>query len=574
MAETRRQRCNKTMAALISERASHLAHWKQIGEALCPWRLQFTTTDTNRGERRNYKIIDETGTYAARTMEAGMMGGMTSPARPWFKVSTHDPALAEVEAVKEWLHVVGQRLSDIFLRSNLYNALPIVYGDIGTFGTAAMIVEEDFNDAIRCYTYPIGTYALATNDRMNVDVFFREFRLTVRQLVQKFGQRDNSGKIIWDNFSPQIKNYYELNQHDIWIDVCHVIQPNPDYNPVAFASKKYESVYYERNTIGQTESANDDGVYLRESGYDYFPVLAPRWQVRGEDVYGTVCPGMIALGGINQLQLGEKRIMQAVEKMINPPMVAPPSMIGKRMSILPGDTTFAEEREGMKGIRPVHEVRFDIQPMEMKQEQVRQRIRKAFYEDLFLMFANMERNDITATEINARREEKLLVLGPVLEQLNQDLLDPLIDITFDIMVKQRLIPMPPPELQGAELKVEYISIMHQAQKTAGLAGIERLASFAAQTAQFDPTVIDRIDTDQMIEEYATVTGVAPRIIRSDDAVAQIRDSRAKAQQAAQQAEALKSGAGAAKDLSQTNLDGNSALKAMLDMSHAGQMTPQ
>lgn len=566
MAETKKQKIELLRSSLDLERSSFVAHWRDIADVILPRRPLWNLTDTNRGERRNLKIVDETGTLAARTLSAGMMGGITSPARPWFRLTTPDPDLAEFGPVKDWLHIVDQRMSAVFLRSNLYNALPIVYGDIGVFGTAALMAEEDFDDVLRCYPFALGSYMLAANDKLKVDVFFREFRLTVRQLVQKFGRHNELGVPRWDNFSVRVKNAYDRGQYDEWIDICHIIQPNVDYSPNSLTSKKYESIYYEK---GMPDANSNEGQYLRESGYDYFPVLAPRWEVAGEDVYGTNCPGMIALGGVRQLQLGEKRIMQAVEKMINPPMIGPLSLRGAKASILPGDITYLDEREGLKGFRPAHEVAFNIQPMEMKQEQVRQRIRKAFYEDLFLMFANLERSDITATEINARREEKLLVLGPVLEQLNQDLLDPLIDITFDLMARQGFIPEPPEELQGTVLKVEYMSIMHQAQKASGLAGIERLTAFTGQVAAFDPEVIDKLDRDQLIDEYAGITGAPPRIVRSDEQVAEIRMQRAQAQQAQQAAQAAQEGAKAVKNLSGADMSGDNALTRLIQQSQAG-----
>lgn len=567
MIETRRQQLNILRGSLDTERASYISHWRDIADVILPRRPQFTVSDTNKGDRRNQKIIDETGTYAARTLQAGIMGGMTSPARPWKRLSTSDPDLSEFGPVKDWLHIVDQRMNTVFLRSNLYNALPTVYGDIGVFGTAAMAVEEDFDNVIRCYPFALGSYWLATNDKLQVDVFMREFRLTVRQLVQRFGRlKERSGSPDWAVFSPNIKSQYESGRYDTWVDVSHVIQPNLDYNPNKLASKRYESLYYE---TGMPGAVKDEGQYLRESGYDLFPVLAPRWEVTGEDVYGTNCPGMIALGGVKQLQLGEKRIMQAVEKMINPAMIGPTSLRTAKASILPGDITYLDEREGQKGFRAAHDVNFKIEAMENKQEQVRNRIRKAFYEDLFLMFASLDRTDITATEINARREEKLLVLGPVLEQLNQDLLDPLVDLTFEMMMRQGLIPPPPEELQGQPLKVEYISIMHQAQKAAGLAGIERLASFAGQIAEYDPTVLDKIDRDQLIDEYANITGIPPRIIKSDDQVSEIRAQRAQAVQAQQQAQMMAEGAKTAKDLSGADLSGDNALAALVRQSQAG-----
>lgn len=575
MYKTKRQEYEYLRAQLELERSSFITHWRELADFILPRRPRFETTDVNRGEKRSQKIIDSTGTYSANTLRSGMMSGITSPARPWFKLTTQDPELSEYGPVKNWLDLVQNRMNTSMLRSNLYNTLPTVYGDLGVFGTSCMFIDEDFTgDVFSTMAIPIGSYSIATNGRGRVNVYFREFRMTVRQLVEAFGSKVN-GNWDWSNFSTHVKNLWDNANYEAWVDVCHVIQPNKDHDPNKLDSKfkKFSSCYYERGTTSSKNASYsqgpDDTKFLRESGYDYFPILAPRWEVTGEDVYATMCPGMIALGDIKALQLGEKRIAQAIEKKINPPLKGPSSLRTQKVSLLPGDITYTDDRNGVQGLSPVHEVDFSIQEAEAKQEQMRSRIQRAFYEDLFLMLASSDRRQITAREIDERHEEKLLALGPVLEQLNQDLLDPLIDIVFDFHLRQELIPPPPEELQGTNLKVEYVSIMAQAQKLVGISGIERFAGFVGQVAAVNPGVLDKVDMDQMVDVYADIVSVSPTIIRTDEDVAGIRAQQQQAIQAQQKMEAMKQGAGAAKDLSQTDMEGDNALTRMLQGANAG-----
>lgn len=564
--ESRRYKYELLRAQLESERSTFIPAWRDQGDYVLPRRPRFFVSDANKGDRRNQKIIDSTATLAARTLRSGMMSGVTSPARPWFRLTTPDPKLAELGSVKEWLHTVSQRMTTAFLRSNLYNCLPIIYGDLGVFGTACLFIEEDSDDVIRAYPFPIGSFMIANNDKLKVDVFVREFRMTVRQLIARFGNKDANGNADWSNFSTHVRNAWEKNQRETWVDVIHIIMPNEDYDPDILESKhkKYISCYYEKGSqsSGQMATASDD-VFLSEKGYDYFPVLAPRWEVTGEDVYGTDCPGSTAIGDIKALQTMHKRKAQAVEKMVNPPMIAPLALKSQKASIIPGDITYEDTRDGQKGFRPAHEVNFRINELVMDIQEHQQRIKRAFFEDLFLMLASSDRRDITAREIDERHEEKLLALGPVLEQLNQDLLDPLIDICFQIMFNQGLIPPPPEELQGVNLKVEYISVMAQAQKLVGISGIERFAGFMGQMAQFKPEVLDKLNADQAADVYGDMTSVPPSIIYSDEEVAAMRAQRAKAQQAQAQAEQIQAGAAAAKNLSQADMESDNALTRIL-----------
>ncbi len=577
---TKRQKFELIRGQLELEQSTFLAHWRELGNFILPRRPRFFVTDVNRGDRRNQNIIDSTATLAARTLRSGLMSGLTSPARPWFRLTTPDPDLADQMDVKEWLDTVTQRMSTIFLRSNLYNSLPIVYGDIGTFATAAMLVEEDFDDVIRTYPFPIGSYMIGNDDRLKVQIFFRTFRYTVRQMVERFGEEKDRGpgNINWSNFSPLIRTLWDANQREVWVDICHIICPNDEYDPSKVESryKKFVSCYYERGMTGSgingfMTPAFD--IYLSLKGYDKFPILAPRWEVTGEDVYGTECPGMSALGDIKQLQVGERRAAQAIDKMVNPPMTGPGSLRNKRTTTLPGDVTFVDVYQGQKGFEPAYQIDPKIGELDQKQQQIRERIRRSFYEDLFLLMSSSDRRDITAREVDERHEEKLLALGPVLEQLNQDLLDPLIDLTFDIMVKQGLLPPAPPALSGQPLRVEYVSIMAQAQKLIGTSGLERFAGFVAQAAQTDPNIMDKVDGDKLIEVYGDLTSIAPGIVRDEDQVQAIRDQKQKAADAQQQAENAKNVSVAAKNASQTPVNPTqpTALTALIQQHQMAQV---
>lgn len=566
---------------LLTERSTFLSHWDQLSRFIQPRRARFFTSDVDRGNRRNQSIIDSTASLAIRTLQSGMMSGITSPARPWFQLTTPDPEMMKYEPVKDWLYDVSQRMAYVFLKSNLYNSLPTVYGDMGGFATAAMNVEEDFEHVIRTYPFAVGSYYLANDARLKVRLFMRDFRLTIRQIVEKFARDPMTNQVDWSNVSKMVKTQWDAGNTEAWWEVSHVVLPNENWDPNKMGSqfKRYRSVYWERGSTINSDSNNmviGDGKVLSDKGYDYFPILCPRWEITGEDVYGTNCPAMLALGDIMGLQVMVRRGMQALEKMINPPMVAPSALRTQKSTILPGDVTYLDTRDGQQGFSPAFQINPNFKELNMQEETIRQRVRKCFFEDLFLMMSQNDQADITAREINERHEEKLLALGPVLEQLNQDFLDPLIEITFAIMQKQRLIPPPPDELQGVPLRVEYISVMAQAQKLIGIAGLERFAGFVGQmrTATEDPSILDKIDTDALIEKYGDATAVPPGIVREQDQVDQIRQQRQQAQQQQQQAEQAQQASAAAANLSKADMSKDNALTRLAAAGQAGNPIPQ
>lgn len=566
--KTKRERDISLVAQMDMERSSFISHWRDIADYILPRRARFNTNDTNKGDKRNQKIIDGTATLAARTLRSGMMAGLTSPARPWFRLTVPNDEMADLPSVKMWLHDVTKRMNSVMLKSNLYKTLPEVYGDMGNFGTGCMFIEPDAEKVFRCYVFPIGSYMLANDDKNRVRVFARDFRMTVRQIVMKFGKVSPEGKVDLSNLSQYVIDLWQQNQTEVWIDLCHVIQPNPEFNPKMSASKykRYISRYFEVGTSGDKGYLTKDyDKYLSEAGYDYFPVLAPRWQTTGEDVYGTDCPGMTALGDVRQLQVEQKRKAQGIEKGINPPMVGPSHLRKSKASILPGDITFTDEREGTKGFRKAHDVQLDLGNLIDDIRDIRNIIRRSYYEDLFLMIAQSDRRTVTATEINERVEEKNFSLGPLLEQSNGDLYDPMIDIIYLLMDERGMIPPPPPELADIDLKVEYISVMAQAQKMVGVSTLERYSSFASEigTVTQDRRAMLKTRWDEILDDYAERSGINPNLIRSDEEVDEIMEHEAQIAQQQRTLEGAQLAGKAAKDLAGATLEKDSALKRLV-----------
>lgn len=554
-AETEKERLLKQLAQLKNERASFDPHWQDLSDYINPRGSRFLTSDVNRNERRNTKIVDPTGTLAQRVLSSGMMSGITSPARPWFKLATPDPDMMDYGPVKVWLEVVQRRMNEVFNKSNLYQSLPLLYSSIGTYGTAAMAVLDDPQDVIRTMPFPIGSYYLANSPRGSVDTSFRQFSMTVRQMVQEFGL---------ENVSSSVRSMWENGTYETWIEVNQCIAPNinRDTGKLDSKNKVSRSVYF--------ETGGDSDKLLRESGYDEFPIMAPRWEVNGEDVYASSCPGMLALGQVKALQKEQIRKAQLIDKATNPPMVAPTSLKNQRVSLLPGDVTYLDVLSGQDGFKPAYLVNPNTGDLLNDIQDIRQTINSAYFVDLFMMLQNINTRSMPVEAVIEMKEEKLLMLGPVLERLNDECLNPLIDRTFSIMVRKNMLPPPPDVLQGMPLRIEYISVMAQAQKSIGVSSLAQTVSFIGQLAQFKPESLDKLDVDQAIDAFAEMSGVSPTVIVPAEQVQGIREERAKQAQAAQAMQMGMAAAQGAKTLSETQTSDPSALTALTNAAGAPQ----
>lgn len=550
MAEGRspKQKYESRRGQLNTERSGFIDYWRELSDYHLAARGRFLVTDYNKGHKRNTKQLNNTSRRAVRTLASGMMAGITSPARPWFRLSTPYPELNDVSSVRNWLHDVELILREIYAQSNLYNTLHSAYGELGVFGSASIGMYEDFDNVVRFSNYTVGSYMWASNGKNEVDTQYREYQYTVAQTVKEFGL---------ENCSNQVQQMWKNGNLTAPVRICHAVEPNDnrdENNPLA-KFKKFKSIYYEMDE-GKGMQTERVGGFLRESGFDEFPILTPRWDITGEDVYGTDCPGMIALGDTKALQLLERRKAQAIDKVANPPMQAPVSLRNtiNQGGIMAGEITFVPSTAD-GGIKSIYDFRPDLGALQNETINIEQRINETFYTDLFLMLSNSDRRQITAREIAERHEEKLLMLGPVLERLHTEMLDPLIDRTFNIAQKAGILPPPPEELQDIELRVEYISVLAQAQRMVAIGGIDQLVGFVGNIAAVMPSVLDKIDFDEAVEDYGDAIGINPRIVRSKDDVTAIREMNAQKQAQAEQMAMMQQMAASAKDVSQVDTAG-------------------
>lgn len=513
---TPRGKMLRRWSALQTERSSWVSHWKEISDNILPRSGRFFTSDRNKGEKRHNNIYDSSATRALRILVAGLMGGATSPARPWHRLTTNDPELDQSAAVKQWLSDVRDQQIAIFNKSNTNRALPMIYAELGGFGTGCSVVVPSFERVIHHHTMTAGQYCIAEDSEGRVNTLYREMSLSVVQMIREFGR---------EACSETVRRMFDAGNLDAFVPLIHAIEPRADRDSSKIDDRNmaFRSVYFE-------QGGNDSAV-LRESGFKEFPALCPRWDLIGGDIYGN-SPAMEALGDIKQLQHEQLRKAQAIDFQTKPPLQAPAAAKAMGVNLLPGGVTYVDAANPTGGVRTAFEVNLNLQYLREDIMDVRDRIRSCFHADLFLMLANGNNGQMTATEVAERHEEKLLMLGPVLERLHNELLAPLVEITFQRQVEAGTIPPPPPELNGKELSVEFVSMLAQAQKAVATNSIDRFVGNLGAVAQYKPDVLDKLDADKWADKYADALGIDPDLIVPGEQVALVRQARA--QQIAQQ----------------------------------------
>ncbi len=550
--QARLQRLRLLQGQLQQSYQPYQATHQKIAERLCPMRPRWLVSDSGMGDQgRMSSILDPTAMLALKTLASGIAGNVTSQARPWIRLSLADQEKGRSYAVKDWLDKATAAILKAFSRSNLYNRFPSLYADFGGFGTAAMQVDDDPKSTVRLTNLPIGSYLIAAGADGRVDTIFRRFTMTVRQMAQEYGR---------DKLSKVSQRMLETSQGEVQVVVVHAIYPNPmaGSSPLA-TGKRFASCHYEE-ALAQAELQ-----FLRESGYDEFPVVVPRWETVGEDVWG-IGPGHEAYGLAGTLNALASDEALLAERMADPAMLVPGVLRGTGVSFLPGRKTYVDSREGqLPQAKPVYEPRADALTAVGAMTQDRRRaVNQIFFTNLFLALTDVAGGETrrTAEEIRAIVNERLVMLGPALGRLDNECFNPLVDLTFSALVRQSQplwargqdgpLPQPPVELHGVDLRVEYLSELHQASKALGLNAINRLVGVAIQLSQAIPsavqTVADTLNIPAIMAASADGLGTPTNMLNDPKDVAKMAAQRAADAQAQARADQMAKLATAAQNL--------------------------
>lgn len=554
--KTLREQLEGQISGMEAERRPYELDWDEIGRLCLPYRVNIRGNGQNK-RMANVVSHDTAGRKAGRTLTNGMFTGLSSSSRPWFKLRTRDPDLNDYQPVKLWLEEVENTIRTFFSMTNYYDATKVQYGDLGHFGVGASLALEHSEYLGVYHVLEPGTFWIDIDYGLRTSRLVQSCMPTVKQLVDE--TRD------FAKLSKTVRDAYDKGSYGIRVPCRRVIERNVDHNgnPLSPNIKKpWRSIKWE---VGQ----NNKSILLAERGFDSQPFTAPRWETRGYKVYCDTSPAFDALSDLRELQLSARRGNRALDNLVKPPMRAPAALSRTGVNFDPGTVTYMEAM-ATDGIGPLFPVQYQsVTVAQERTDWLTNRVNELFYADLFFAITEMEgvqpRNE---QELMFRNEEKLTQLGPVVDRVNIEKLEVDIDRAFVICQNLGMIPPAPDEMQGIGLTVDFISILAQAQKASENSAIERAARFVGFVAGLFPDAAIKFDAEQAIDEFAQNSGTTPRIIRSDEAVAEIRQAQAaevQQQKVAAMAGPMKDAAGAAELLSRTQVDdaGTSALARML-----------
>ena len=484
---------------LKAQRQNWESHWQEVADYMQPRKADVTKT-RSKGDKRTELIFDGSPLQSVELLAASLHGMLTNPSTPWFSLRFKQNDMENEDEAKEWLEDATEVMYAAFNKSNFQQEIFELYHDLITFGTAAMFIEEDDEDILKFSTRHINEIFIAENDKGRIDTVFRKFNLSARAVIQKFG--DVSMNIM----TKANKDPYEE------VSILHAVYPRSDFDPKKQDKQNmpFESVYLDA----------ESGDELSVSGFREFPFVVPRYLKASHEIYGR-SPAMTALPDVKMLNEMSKTTIKSAQKQVDPPLLVPDDGFILPVRTVPGGLNFY--RAGTRDrIEPLNIGANTPLGLNME-EQRRNSIRNAFYVNQLMM---QDGPQMTATEVIQRNEEKMRLLGPVLGRLQSELLKPLIDRAFSLLIRKDLFGPIPEFLSGQDIEIEYVSPLAKAQKSAELQSIMRGIEIMGQLSNVAP-VFDHLNMDKLVKHLMDIVGVPQKVLKSSS---ELQDEREQAQQ--------------------------------------------
>ena len=493
---------------LKAQRSSWETHWQEVADYFLPRKANITIKRT-KGDKRHDQIYDGTATHALELLASSLNGMLTNTISPWFILKYRNAATNSDDQAVEWLESCAKIMQQVFQRSNFQQEIFELYHELLAFGTSAMFISDDVDDDLRFKTIHISEIFITENEKGFVDSLTRRFHLknknislmypeaklpkALQTLIDKNPYEDTA--ILHTIFKNDFAMGYD-NQQDMNYTSCHV---HPE-----------------------------TGFLLREGGFREFPYVVPRYlKSSSNEIYGR-SPAMNALPDTKMLNTMSKTSIIAAQKQIDPPLMVPDDGFILPVRTVPGGLNFyrAGTRERIEPLNIGANNPVGIQ----MEEQRRKAIRENFFVDQLI---SVQGQNMTATEVLQRTEEKMRLLGPVLGRLQSELLQPLVTRCFNLLLKNNKFPVPPEMLGEQNIEIEYVSPLAKAQKTQELSSIMRGIEIFGSMQNVAP-VFDYIDIDGLVDHVKDVLGLPAKIMRSKAEVQVIQQQKQQQQMEQQQ----------------------------------------
>lgn len=491
----------KRFAQMKSERAKWEPMWNKAAE-MCSVDSELFVTD-NRG-RIKQNVFDSTGRNALSCFAASMKSVMVPTTSRWHRLKPVDPKLDDNADVKKYL----ERVADVLFRvryaanSNFSTESDVLFNQLGIYGHAVWMVEDDIGRGIIYRTIPVKEAYIKKNDRGQLAAVFREYELSASEAVRQF---PNAA------LPPEVKQA-ALNMPARIFKFLHAVYERDDYESGKkdFRGMKYASVHIE---MGSKK-------IIQEGGYRSCPYMAPRFLGIAGSSYGD-SPALQAFYDMLTANEMGKTILRTGQLQANPPILTNMGLIdtnklGSAGAVIRGGL----DNQGKPAAVSMQYGNNLSITVEMQRE-VRAAIERAFLVPLFQSLTQSKQ--MTATEVEKRELEKSMLLAPMCERIAAEWLAGNIEREMDILSEYGLLDDVPEELMhDGAIAIEFESPAVHMQHSDAILGLYRTMEAATTMAQTNPQVLDIFDMEGALRQIADYYGVDSKVVRTEEDVKRLK----------------------------------------------------
>lgn len=494
-------------------------HLQQIAQVILPNARGFNNTET-AGSKLMDRVYDNTPIWANEQLAGALSSQLVNPFQRWFQFKMNRKELNDSRDVQKWLDEAENVVYDVFSNpvANFNSQAHSLFLELTAFGTAGMFIEPTPGIApgIKYTALPLRKTYYAEGASGLIDTAFVEIDMSVKQAAQFYGE---------ENISEDLTKKLAKNPFEV-IQIIMAIFPRMDRDITRFdnGNKAWASFHIEKGAKH----------IVKESGFDFFPILVPRWTKRSGETYGRSA-GMTALPDANMLNEQMRMHLRMTQKLVDPPLLMPDDGYMLPIRTAPSSINFfrtgLSKEDHLKPLRT--EGNWPVSSEEM--EQTRGRIMRAFHLDILRL--QKDNVEMTRTEALIRKDEDQQQMAPIVGRLETEFLNQLLDITVQVKMADGTIPQPPQDIQeGDELGIEYVSTMARAQRADEANSVLRSIDTLAPLLEAQPELMDNFNGDEIVRATGRWFGTPQKFYNSPEEVEGIRTDRSRAAQEAQQRE--------------------------------------
>ena len=476
--------------------------WQETADLQYPTQNQIVDR-TTPGQKKTARICDFTAIFESQNTASGLAQNLMPPGQKFFAIKVGNREKQELDVVKRYLNKATEITHDELFASTFPLDLVETLRSLITFGTCNL--HSNYTTELIFKNFAIGSYVILENEAGRVDTIKIKFEKTAIQATEMF---ENPGKSVVAAMAKP-----DSQTDKFWF--IQAIQPRKQRNP---NFKDNLNMPFESVVVSV-----QDAVIVDEGGFEEFPNSVARWLKASNEMYGRGI-GTEVNPQVRQVNLQKHDFNLVGNKWARTPLEVLESFDGE-VDVSPDALNFVSEMGSIRGIQGDAKGNFPITKDILEME--RQVIRDAYFSQAFAPLTGLTGDRRNTLEIRQRVQEAFKKIGSPIGRIQSELFTPSLTRVIMLLLRNGVIPQPPPELEGESIKLEYVGPLSLALQSSEIEASQIWMGVIKEVAEIHPPAADNIDFDDTIRRIGRNLGVNEEDIASIEERDEKRAARAR-----------------------------------------------